>query len=309
MYFVNASACKASPTFGKISYKLFFPAYGIYDVAGLPEINPKYVSPAIEIDATKDVADIGVATLSGSIPGAGTSIAAPKDDVRNLLVGFGSLAFKKGAEKIGFKSNIAHQEGAEIISGQPRPLEDSGSCPEAAADTMCIWYNSLPASSGPKQTTSLCPADSGSPLLAYGPSGVGSLIGLASYYAPSSVQNCDSTDNRRSYFVRLDRHSDWLKQFQSAENVSAPHRDCVEGIVGGPSEFDLNVDAGTLTLTAFDEERFGRPRPAVTIAGTPQPRCQSVSSTGIFACEVGKATVRISLSAGYGQITYCKDRR
>lgn len=163
VYLANASDCKASPAFSKISYKLFFPAYGIYDVVGPPEINPKYTSPATEIDPGKDVADIGIASISGLIPGVGSPVAAPKDNVRTVLAGFGSLAFKKGIESKGFKSSTTYQEGVETLSGQQRPIEDVGSCPEGAADTICIWYNSLPAPSGPKQTTSLCPSDSGSP--------------------------------------------------------------------------------------------------------------------------------------------------
>jgi hypothetical protein len=311
VYFANATTCMADSAFKATTYKVFLPAFGMFDIVDLPRIHPSYSSPASGFEPrVTEVADLGVAKINPSIPVAPIGVDQIDLDSRYILVSSGILTFKRGIEGRGLHWERPYEEGVQQLSGQKPPLTDAGSCPEAAADTVCIWYSSLGASSGPQQSSALCPADSGGALLRVDKAGVFSVVGIASYFWPRS-EICDSRENRRSYFTEVARHSDWLKQFGATQSASGPRSatSCLDGIAAAPLERSFMLKPSIVTITAFSEESFGRPRPEVTIDGNPRPDCTALPEAGIYSCKVQQSRVSIKIAEGFAQLTICPEGR
>lgn len=305
VYFADQRSCVGSATFQKTKYRIFFPNSGLFDTEGTPSIHPEYKSPAGGFSPhVSALADLGVIQFDAQAEAKSVFVASFNGAKRFLLASFGLLSFKAGIEGRGFKSNTAYQEGVATLSGQQAPLDDQGSCPEAGADTLCIWYSSLAARSGPKQTVGLCPADSGSPLLAVGEDGEIGIVGVASYFWPASSETCDASSDRRSYFINLSKYRDWL-QDQAGPPSQHPKRDnsCTDVIFRGVQS--VSTTRAVVTLTVFDEYRPGRPRPRARVTAEQPPSCKQMEDAGVLAC-IGKGTLRIQIDEGFGQLTLCR---
>lgn len=303
----DAETCRKDPSYRETSYKVFFPGRGLVNVAGPPEVHPDFraaLPGVIEVGKTA-TADLAIATLSDVLPGRPVKIGKPKEKRRHLLVSYGNLAFSKSIEGRGFEWGVRYQEGSKQLSGQPAPLEDIGSCPEGAIDTRCLWYNRLEAKSGPKQDTAVCPADSGAPLLLPEADGSLTLVGTAVYFAPEGGNICDSRDDRRSYMLALDQYQSWIRPFIEKEAFSRGEEECLEGVFRGPRKIAVHRSKSILSLTAFDEDRFGRPRPKITIDGSVAAACQAVPEAGVVTCALDADPLSISIQDGYAQLTIC----
>lgn len=296
---------------------VFSPIFGIKSTLGLPIVNPGYSSPKSIVAGSQDsVADLALARLATSVESEpirlATSATTPE---AFFLVSYGqtSITNKNAADSIELPVSHELQSGLAQVSKISTLFGSADVCLDMhAEDTFCSVYVSLPFSSGTNQSNVLCGGDSGAPLYGMLADSSFELVGLASYFSPSSEAYCATDSSRLNHFVDVSAYATWIENYLDRSKSGSDRKTaCASGIFFN-SGVDLIGFSGTVSVTAVanladGSDRRDNDRPAI-VTSLDSSLCVADSSFGILFCNGdGRILTSTSVNDGYGQWTICKE--
>lgn len=304
----TAEDCKRN--LNELSLSIFFPRFGIISNVKDIEIHNKYYSPTIRVNQTRQVADLAILTFDQKIKV--NTIKIGYSSGKYLMASFGKLYFAntEHAKELGFPIGSPLQEGVAQVSRFEHLYTDVNACGEYhAADTGCSWYNPLAVTvkSGPLQGATVCPGDSGAPILHWSAADGWSLVGITSYFSPqNNLDRCQADSPRRNHYVLVSSYKDWIQSHVQNEISTAIPPRCFEGLFRSGT-IDLFKFRGLITGTGFDVAD-GTKRPTININAN-ESECVEKPDFGVVSCILrNPGYVEINIRSGFGQITLCEDQ-
>lgn len=296
-----------------LSFQVFFPRAGLFEVKDRPVIHPAYVWPgSLKPSAIGDlspistaVADLAVVKFDGELKdGPFPEIGAGYG--KYVFASTGTLYFtiKEYAERMGFPIGEALAAGVGQVSKLQGLHRSRGTCGALhTADTVCSFYNHEPVEDGPMQSTTVCGGDSGAPVLQLSTDGNWKLIAIASYFSPpNKFDNCSGDASRRAHYVDVSLYKDWVSKFVSAA-VYSPETVCVDGIFK-KGTLDFLSFSGRVSATSFNKDKNNSARTEI-VADAAQ--CKSEQRAGVISCQISDPSyAAVLIKSDFAQLTFCK---
>lgn len=307
----GSAAC--GPESSDLSFHVFFPHAGLFEVKERPVTHPAYVWPgSLKPSAIGDlgpvsaaVADLAIVKFAGHLQdGPFPEIGAGSG--KYVFASTGTLYFtiKEYAERMGFPIGEALAAGVGQVSKLQGLHKERGTCGTLhSADTVCSFYNHEPVEDGPMQSTTVCGGDSGAPVLQWAADGSWKLIAIASYFSPpNKFDNCSGDASRRAHYVDVSLYKDWVSKFVS-EIIIAPEQVCVDGIFK-KGTLDFLSFSGRVSATSFNKDKNNSARTEIVAEAA---KCRSEQRAGVISCQISDPSyTAVLIKSDFAQLTFCK---
>lgn len=283
--------------------RVFMATEGFLDVVNV-EIHPAYRHPLTIADrSATGSADLALLTLSRPVASPALAIAAPRNDRRYLVAGFGRLSV---LEPFGpLAPGVTYQAGAPQISRFPPARLEDGDCgDDALRDTFCSARTPLNARVDKNKSGGACEGTSGAGVYDTA-DGKPSLVGIIAFIAPYSA--CEERTSSFNYAVNLAHYRAWILE-RAPEGALASDRVCADRPMGqGQARLILDGGLDLVSVTVIGDLDRGVARPAYAIEGVDEAQCAFDRVAGSAACRLDakdRAIIEIEQGA-FGYATIC----